>query len=407
MLKNQHLKEWSKIVSARMPQLSIPESMGLATWSFGMVMTRSSSLTQVANLIAQIEEEPFQTVRSRLKEWYQPATAKKADAIALRFPQRALHQAGSHRANLEVKSCFVPLLSWVLDLLPPSQHQIALAIDATSIGDRFVVLSINILLAGSGIPVAWAIIPGNTQGSWQPHWLELINHLHAAIPKHYTVILTADRGLYADWLYQALVAVGWHPFLRINHQGLFHLPGHSQWQPLEQVVKTPGQSWSGRVTCFKTNPLDCTLLARWDEGYQDPWLILTDFPPSEANALWYGLRSTTECVYRDIKSDGWRWQRTRLTAPDRAERLWLAMAVATLWMLFLGGQTESPARNAELPTLSTVGATVSPRTRQFSCFLQGLLTLLAELLRGVPIHLDCWTYVHSTPVDSFYAPNSS
>jgi hypothetical protein len=245
--------------------------MGLATWSFGMVMTRSSSLTQVANFIAQIEEEPFQTVRSRLKEWYQPATAKK----------------GSHRANLEVKSCFVPLLSWILDLLPPSQHQIALAIDATSIGDRFVVLSINILLAGSGIPVAWAIVPGNT------------------------------------------------------------------------------------------------------------------------NALWYGLRSTTECVYRDIKSDGWRWQRTRLTAPDRAERLWLAMAVATLWMLFLGGQTESPARNAQLPTLSTVGATVSPRTRQFSCFLQGLLTLLAELLRGVPIHLDCWTYVHSTPVDSFYAPNSS
>jgi hypothetical protein len=392
MLKNRHLKEWSKIVSARMPQLSIPEAIGLATWSFGMVMTRSSSLTQVTNFIAQIEEESFQTVRSRLKEWYQPAAAKK----------------GSHRASLEVKSCFVPLLSWVLDLLPATQQQIALAMDATSIGERFVVLSINILLAGSGIPVAWAIVPGNTKGSWQPHWLELINHLHTAIPKHYRVIVTADRGLYADWLYQAIVAVGWHPFLRINHQGLFHLPGDRQWQPLEQVVKAPGQSWSGRVTCFKTNPLDCTLLARWDQGYQDPWLILTDFAPADADALWYGLRSTTECVYRDIKSDGWRWERTRLTDPERAERLWLAMAVATLWMLFLGGQTEeSVVRSAQHLTLSTVPATVSPLPRQLSCFLQGLLTLLADLLRGVPIHLDSWTYFHSTPVDSFYAPNSS
>jgi phospholipase/lecithinase/hemolysin len=48
-----------------MPQLSIPEAMGLATWSFGMVMTRSSSLTQVANLIAQIEAEPYNPPKVR------------------------------------------------------------------------------------------------------------------------------------------------------------------------------------------------------------------------------------------------------------------------------------------------------------------------------------------------------
>jgi hypothetical protein len=33
MLKNRHLKEWSKLVSARMPNLSIPQVLGLATWS--------------------------------------------------------------------------------------------------------------------------------------------------------------------------------------------------------------------------------------------------------------------------------------------------------------------------------------------------------------------------------------
>jgi hypothetical protein len=26
----------------------------------------------------------------------------------------------------------------------------------------------------------------------------------------------ADRGLYARWLFQAICACGWHPFLRIN-----------------------------------------------------------------------------------------------------------------------------------------------------------------------------------------------
>ncbi len=32
----------------------------------------------------------------------------------------------------------------------------------------------------------------------------------------------------------------------------------------------------------------------------------------------------------DIKSDGWQWHKTRLREPARAERIWLAMAVATL-----------------------------------------------------------------------------
>jgi hypothetical protein len=43
MLKNKHLKEWAKIVSDHFPHLSLPEVAGLATWSFGMVMTSSSS----------------------------------------------------------------------------------------------------------------------------------------------------------------------------------------------------------------------------------------------------------------------------------------------------------------------------------------------------------------------------
>ncbi|MEG4844721.1 hypothetical protein QUB05_09550 [Microcoleus sp. F10-C6] len=50
MLNNKHLKDWSCIVSQRMAHLSIPQAIGLATWSFGTVMARSSSLTQVSHL---------------------------------------------------------------------------------------------------------------------------------------------------------------------------------------------------------------------------------------------------------------------------------------------------------------------------------------------------------------------
>ena len=71
MLKNKYLKEWSKIVSAHFPNLSLPEIAGLASGRFrGMVMTGSSSLTRVSELIAKINGESTNTVRRRLKEWY-------------------------------------------------------------------------------------------------------------------------------------------------------------------------------------------------------------------------------------------------------------------------------------------------------------------------------------------------
>ncbi|MFM7909329.1 MAG: transposase, partial [Microcystis sp.] len=66
-----------------LPHLSIPQAIGLATWSFGMVMTKSSSLTQVSRLIAAVNEEKPNTVRQRLKEWYQSGKAKKEKSAAL------------------------------------------------------------------------------------------------------------------------------------------------------------------------------------------------------------------------------------------------------------------------------------------------------------------------------------
>ena len=76
MKLNQHLKDWKQIISYRFPSMTLPQISGLATWSFGMVMTRSSSVTQVSSLISKINAEQENTVRQRLKEWYKSGEAK-------------------------------------------------------------------------------------------------------------------------------------------------------------------------------------------------------------------------------------------------------------------------------------------------------------------------------------------
>ncbi len=74
---------------------------------------------------------------------------------------------GKKRAQLQVSSCFAPLMRWVVSLLPGDRQQLALALDATNIKDNFTVLSINVLIAGCAIPVAWCIVKATVPGSWR------------------------------------------------------------------------------------------------------------------------------------------------------------------------------------------------------------------------------------------------
>lgn len=374
MLRNKYLKQWLRIISYYLPNLSLPQATGLAVWSFGMVMTHSSSLTRVSTFIARLNQEKMNTVRQRLREWYQEATAKK----------------GKKRNQLEVSKCFAPLLQWVLSLYPATIKDLAIALDATNIGSNFTVLSVSVLYRSCGIPIAWCVVKATQPGAWQPHWQQLLQHFEQVLPAEWKVIVCADRGLYADWLYAQILALGWHPFLRINHQGTYRLLSQQQWHSLKTIVTPESTAWSGQVTCFKTNPIACTLLARWQAGYQDPWLILTDLAPTQADAVWYGLRAWIECGYRDIKSDGWQWQKTRLTATARAERLWLAMAVATLWIVTYGGEVDqNPPTSLFTQLPPTHIAKTRPRLasppRHLSCFVQGLLSLVADLINGLPL----------------------
>ena len=176
------------------------------------------------------------------------------------------------------------------------------------------------------------------------------------------------------------------------------------WKALATVVTPETKNWSGQITCFKGNSLDCTLLARWDDGYTDPWLILTDSKPFEANVGWYRFRSWIECSYRDVKSDGFGWQRTRLKQPDRAERHWLAMAVAMLWMVTLGGEQELASNETLVSDRSSGSFSASVPT--LSCFLNGLLTVIAQLYaKRYPLGLNgqslCFGRLFPLPLSHF------
>src|SRR5215831_5301579 len=116
MPRPQPLDDWTRQVADAFPQLSRPQATVLALYSFGMFLARRCGLNSVVTALVPLLGLGFHTLRSRLQEFYQPAPAK----------------SGRHRTELDVTTCFAPLLAWVLRGW--RSPRLAVALDATSHG---------------------------------------------------------------------------------------------------------------------------------------------------------------------------------------------------------------------------------------------------------------------------------
>ena len=353
------LSAWHQEVSSAFAHLSQTQASGLALWSAGIALTGSGGIAQISALLAQVLAQKDGTVFQRLREWYLDAK----------------HKRGAHRRDLDVATCFGPLLSWIVARCGGEDNRLALALDATTLGNRWTVLAICVLVRGCAIPVAWKVLPSQTKGSWRPHWESLLAALKGQIPAGWQVLVLADRGLYARWLYAAIVACGWHPFLRINLAVKARGPEEAAFDWLSRWVAQPGAKWQGPVECFvqQKSRLRCTLLLEWEAGYEHPWAVITDLEVEEANIAWYGLRAWVEAGFKDMKRGGWGWQHSKMRDASRVERLWLAMAVAMVWTVSVGSQAEGQVHH--------------PARRRLSCLQRGRLILLAALLNAAALPL--------------------
>lgn len=174
---------WKATVSSAFPHLSRPQATVLALWSYGMVLAKACGITLVSAALALQLGGKEASLVQRLREWCYAAPDKK----------------GAKRREVDVHTCFAPLLRWLLSWWPAYEPRLALALDATTLSDRFTVLAISVLYRGCAIPVAWKVVTAGAKGAWQPYWKDLLASLGGCIPAQWVVIVMTDRGLYAPW----------------------------------------------------------------------------------------------------------------------------------------------------------------------------------------------------------------
>jgi hypothetical protein len=368
-----------KRVEEMLPSLSKAQAQALGLHTYGILMLNECGITGLSNGLAKIEQVPAERMRQRLREFYYEAEAKR----------------GKKRREVEVQRCFPDLLRSMLRGWE-GKKELALSIDAMTEGSRFTVLNISVMYRGCGITIAWKIIKAGEKGAWRPHWEGLFAALEGVVPPDWKVIVMADRGLYAAWLYQAIQKLGWHPMLRVNEDLSFRAEGEENFSPIGQRVKRRGRGWKGKGEWSEHGEqMSGTVLIRWEKGYEEKLVVVTDLDEKESNAAWYQMRFWIEDEYKDHKSGGWGWEQTKMMDPERAERQWLARAVAMQMAVLVGGQEEAEEQEQKRRATKKqkgkrrVGRPPKPiqrpRGREQSVLVRGQQTMHAAVLRGEEI----------------------
>lgn len=374
----KQLDNWTNTIAQNLTNLSKSQAVVLAMMSLGMIVAQSCALSAISAQLAILLKIKYCNIRQRIRELCYDSKDKKGT------------KKGIKRTQLNVQACFDPLIRWIVSWW--QSKQIALALDATTLGLSFTILMVSIVYRGCGIHVAWTITKGNEKGSWNKEWLRMLRLVRKSIPRDFFVIVMTDRGLYSSKLFRRIKKLKWHPFMRINTNGTFCPEGSGVFKPIKSFAEQPGMSWQGAGVAFKSKGkgVACTLLALWEEGQKEAWFILTDLPPSSSSICWYGMRAWIEQSFRIAKRGGWQWHKTRMTDPERASRLLLAISVATLWLLSVGGEVDAEVPDSTIPDIRCYlpqikGKRKATLIRLVSIFRVGMLVIHSCLYDHEPL----------------------
>lgn len=257
-----------------------------------------------------------------------PSAAKRA-SVRRRF-ERFLGNDRIDPVSISMQLVRSLMNSW-------THRTIRLFIDETAMGPWLKCMKVSVGYAGRAVPLAWICYePGKLPAS-QPEIVEiLLRQVNQCLPEEATVVLMADRGLSWPLLIDLSCEFGWEYLLRVQGQTkIMHDDGRRH--RMDRLTPRKGARWLGAALVFQdAGWRRCNVVACWRPDRAEPWLLVTSLPARLKRCKEYQSRMWQEQAFRDEKSHGFYWQRSRVRRADHADRLLLAMLLAT-WMTIMAG----------------------------------------------------------------------
>lgn len=240
-------------------------------------------------------------------------------------------------------------------MLKKRKKKLLIALDWVDI-KGFQTLAASVVLKGRSVLIAWAsttnhVYDGHRSRNAFEESLLLV--LREMIPEKIKVVILADRGFGRTALAQFCQKHKFGYIIRIQPSVKVRLRGFAG-KLLDYPVHKGIAKVLKNVSYRSDDAVTQSIIVRWKTNLpkrrDECWFLMTN-QPGTAHQLCriYGLRMTIEQLFRDSKNkrNGWSLRDTRISQPDRLDRLLLILAIAYLLLCGLGllaKQTLSPSQ---------------------------------------------------------------
>jgi len=239
-----------------------------------------------------------------------------------------------------VRPSYAPIATVLIQDLVHTLGEIRLIADGSRVAFHHQLLLISIAYRRRAIPLAWTWIPSARGHSSAWRQLALLAYVRQLIPPGTPVLLVGDTEFEAVAVQTQVDAWGWKYVLRQKPNNQVRRAPHAVWQNFASLVTKPGQRvwWSGADLTSK-HQYRVNLLAYWQVGEKEPWLLATNLPTPEDTRRAYHRRMWTEELFGDLKGHGFDLGSTHLQHIARLSHLTLLVVFLYVWMFLAGIRT--------------------------------------------------------------------
>jgi len=304
--------------------------------------------------------------------------------IGLKIPGKAKAVSTVRRLSrfldnsaIRVREWYKPIAQSLLSVVANTVGEIRLIADGTKVGFGHQLLIVAVAFRRRAIPIAWTWVKGSKGHSSAVKQMALLAYVRRLILTDTPVLLVGDSEFGAVAVIRRLEDWGWRYVLRQKGNHQVKVRDGEEWQPFSDLVDRPGKSrWEegGRLTANHAYPTN--LLAYWQRGREEPWLLATNLPSQREALAAYRRRGWIEEMFGDMKGNGFDLESTHLRHFLRLSRLTLAVALLYVWLIATGARA---IKNGQRHLVDR------PDRRDLSLFQIGLRLVERCLTNDLPI----------------------
>ena len=236
--------------------------------------------------------------------------------------------------QVQERETYEPIIKPYLQAM--SKTTLPLILDTTDVGVKSHMLTAALGYQRRGLPIAWECGTGSRGHTSGQRQIALLKYVRTLLARESDVIVLGDGEFGHVQLLEWLKVAQWDYCLRAAKDT--YVWDEDQWQRLDSFDVHPGEViWLEDVYLTKDQPTGpVNVLLTWDEPQQRLVVLVTNLSTPDEALYWYKKRYWIEPLFGDIKGHGFDLQTSRLRHPERLSRLMLAIALAYLWLCFLG-----------------------------------------------------------------------